>query len=251
MGILVSLLLAAGTVYVEDGVHPAGVTAGAGEDGTLLTGPAGTPLYSFDGSGDFESDCHDSCLVAWPPLLASAEDKPVGDWVPQRRTDGIVQWAYKRRLVYGYAADRGARRATGDGMGGRWHALRFAGATPQVPVPAAAKVAKAGARFRLADHRGLTLYAFARDGAVPACRAECLEVWPPLLSPALAQPVGRWEPVDRPDGIRQWAFRGRLVYRFTGDQLPGEASGDGAGGVWRTVEVTSRDAKERPAGERR
>lgn len=242
MALLVSLLLAAGTVYVTDEARPAGVTLGVGEGGTLLSGPAGTPLYTFDGNTGFDKDCQEQCLVAWPPLLAKADDKPAGDWAPRRRADGIVQWAYKGSLVYGYAADNGAARAAGDGAGGRWHALRFVGPAPKVPVPASAQVAKAGARFRLADHRGFTLYSFARDGVSPACQAECLEVWPPLLAPALAQPIGKWTPVDRPDGIRQWAFGGRLVYGFSDDQLPGEARGEGAGGVWRTIEVTARDA---------
>lgn len=250
MGVIASLLmLAAGTVYVSDTRQPQGITAGKGEDGTLLAGPAGTPLYTFDGNTGFDKDCQAECLQAWPPLIAPADAMPVGDWAPRRRADGIVQWAYKGSLIYAYAADKGADRATGDGLGGRWHALRFVGSVPQVPVPAAARVAKAGAQFRLADHRGFTLYAFARDGRTPACRAECLEVWPPLLAPALAKPIGNWAPVDRPDGIRQWAYRGRLVYGFSQDQLPGEAQGDGAGSAWKTIEVTARDAQGVATGE--
>lgn len=245
------LLLAAGTVYVSDARQPAGVTAGKGADGTLLTGPSGTPLYTFDGNAGFDRDCQGDCLQAWPPLVAPADAKPLGDWAPRRREDGLVQWAYKGSLVYGYAADKDAIRATGDGLGGRWHALRFVGSVPQVPVPAAAQVTKAGAGFRLADHRGFTLYTFARDAAAPACRAECLEVWPPLLAPELAMPIGGWTPVDRPDGIRQWAYRGRLVYSFSQDQLPGEARGDGAGGAWNIVQITARDAQDKAVGERR
>jgi predicted lipoprotein with Yx(FWY)xxD motif len=252
MAVIASLLLlAAGTVYVSDNSQPAGVTASKGADGTLLTGPSGTPLYTFDGNTGFDRDCQAECLQAWPPLVAPADARPVGEWAPRRREDGIVQWAYKGSLVYAYAADRGALTATGDGLGGRWHALRYAGSVPQIAVPAAAQVVRSGARFRLADHRGFALYTFARDGAAPACQAECLKVWPPLLAPALARPMGRWAPFDRPDGIRQWTYRGRLVYRFSQDQLPGETRGDGAGGAWKTIEVTARDAPVTAAGETR
>lgn len=244
MAVIILLLLAAGTVHVSDDAAPHGITLGVGEGGTLLSGPAGTPLYTFDGNTGFDKDCQDECLVAWPPVLAKPDDAPVGEWAPRRRADGILQWAYRGNLVYGYAADRGMARATGDGLGGRWHALRFAGVTPKVPVPASAQVAKVGAQFRLTDHRGFTLYTFARDGAAPACRQQCLEIWHPLRAPALAQPIGKWTAVDRPDGIRQWAFRGRLVYAFSDDQLPGEARGAGAGGLWKTIEITARDAAE-------
>lgn len=251
MGMIVSLLmLAAGTVYVSDIRQPAGVTAGKGDDGTLLSGPGGTPLYTFDGNDGFNRDCESTCLQTWPPLAAPSDAMPIGDWAPRHRSDEIVQWAYKGSLVYGYASDKGGRTAAGDGLGGRWHALRFTGPVPQVPVPANAQVAKSGATFRLVDHRGLTLYSFARDGRTPACRAECLEVWPPLLAPELAMPVGHWTPVLRPDGVRQWAYRGKLLYGFSQDQLPGEAKGDGAGGAWTTVEVTARDARNARAGDK-
>lgn len=251
MGVIaVLLMLASGTVHVSDARQPAGVTAGRGADGTLLTGPSGTPLYTFDGKTGFDKDCEAECLQAWPPLLATEGAQPIGEWAPRRRADGIVQWAYKGSLIYSYAGDKGGRTAAGDGLGGRWHALRFIGPMPQVLVPGAAKVIKDGARFRLADHRGFTLYSFVRDRRTPACRAECLEVWPPLLAPGLALPIGNWKPVVRPDGIRQWAYRDRLVYGFSQDQLPGEARGEGAGGAWRVIEVTARDGVEINAGDR-
>lgn len=246
MGLASSLLvLAFTTVFVTDIQQPAGVTAGRGDSGNLLTGPTGTPLYTDAGQG-YLDDCAKECLVAWPPLLAKADDTPVGGWAPKKRADGIVQWTYKGALVYLYAADQNAHRATGDGVGGRWRALQYSGPTPEVPVPAAVQIAKAGAKFRLTDYRGYTVYTFARDGRLPACRAECLDVWPPVPAPALATPIGEWTPVDRPDGIRQWAYRGHLVYSFSDDQEPGENRGDGAGGAWKVIEVTTRDAQSAP-----
>jgi predicted lipoprotein with Yx(FWY)xxD motif len=109
-------------------------------------------------------------------------------------------------------------------------------------VPSSVQISKVGKAFFLTDFRGQMLYTFARDGKTAACKAECMEVWPPLLAPALAGPVGEWTTVDRADGVRQWAYRGRLVYTFSEDTVALEAKGADAGGVWKTIPVTQRDA---------
>jgi predicted lipoprotein with Yx(FWY)xxD motif len=36
----------------------------------------------------------------------------------------------------------------------------------------------------------------------------------------------------REDGIKQYAYRGRLLYRFAGDTAPGEVNGVHAGADW-------------------
>src|SRR5579863_1265726 len=235
------LIAAAGAMSVSDDPHPASVTVGVGSGGTLLAGPSGAALYTNDGDA-IGQYCIGECLKAWPPLTAATSDKPIGDWKPHTRPDGPRQWFYKDAPVYTYAGDSKPNEAAGDGMGSVWHAMHFVGPTPRVPVPPAAKVAKIGASFILTDHLGFTLYSFSLDRKAPACTAACIEVWPPLLAPALAHPVGQWVPVDRPDGLRQWAYRGRLMYTFSDDTDPGDTRGADAGGVWKTIEVNSQDA---------
>ena len=239
----------AGSVTVGDAPHPASVTVGAGAEGRYLTTPTGAVLYTYD--GDAEGNiCANECLNSWPPFVASQGSKPIGEWTPYPRA-GVIQWIYKKEPgylpVYTYIGDSKPNVAAGDGMGGVWHAMRYAGPTPHVPVPAAAAVARQGSSFILTDNSGYALYSFSRDGRAPACRAECLEVWPPLLAPALARPIGNWKPVDRPDGLRQWAWRGRLLYTFSDDLAAGETSGADAGKMWKTITVTQRDAAQTEA----
>lgn len=222
-------LMLAGTDILADDPHPAVVIL----SGPFATGPKGTPVYTFDD----RTPCTDECLNAWPILSADAKDKPVGDWYPYQG-----QWTYKRKFVHYFSGDHDGVKATGDGIGNKWYAIRNLGHLPQVPSPPEAKVGKMGTDFLLTDYRGHALYSFARDGAEPACKARCLEIWPPLAAPALARPVGEWTPVDRPDGIRQWAFRGRLLYTFSEDMIPADANGANAGGVWKLVNVTAKDA---------
>jgi hypothetical protein len=55
--------------------------------------------------------------------------------------------------------------------------------------------------------------------------AQCLKSWRPLLAPADAQSDGWWEPIARPDGTRQWAYKGYALYTFSGDKRAGDHTG--------------------------
>lgn len=58
-------------------------------------------------------------------------------------------------------------------------------------------------------------------------RPTCVTFSPPMLAEAKASPVGDWSLVARPDGTRQWTFRGRPVYRSSLDKAPGDVNGGG------------------------
>ena len=53
----------------------------------------------------------------------------------------------------------------------------------------------------------------------------CAEKWPPFMADANAQPGGDWSLIDRPEGGKQWAYRGRLLYTSVKDQKPGDRNG--------------------------
>ena len=56
-------------------------------------------------------------------------------------------------------------------------------------------------------------------------RKSCTEVWPPVLAPDDAKPVGKWSIIDRLDGAGQWAYEGQPLYTSILDQRPGDAWG--------------------------
>jgi predicted lipoprotein with Yx(FWY)xxD motif len=56
-------------------------------------------------------------------------------------------------------------------------------------------------------------------------RKSCAQVWPPVLAPNDAKPVGKWTLLRRLDGHRQWAYDGYPVYTSILDQRPGDALG--------------------------
>lgn len=83
---------------------------------------------------------------------------------------------------------------------------------------------------------GMTVYTFDKDSAgTSACYGGCAEEWPPVTAAGDAQPYGRMSIVARTDGTRQWAYDGKPLYLYDDDNKPGDAEGDGAGGVWHVV----------------
>ena len=87
---------------------------------------------------------------------------------------------------------------------------------------------------------GLTLYELdTESGGQIMCTGACRTAWPPLLLPAgvtAATPgvgvTGTLGTITRPDGGRQVTYDGRPLYRYSGDQDPGQANGQGIQGVW-------------------
>jgi predicted lipoprotein with Yx(FWY)xxD motif len=68
-----------------------------------------------------------------------------------------------------------------------------------------------------------------------AQRKSCASVWPAVLAPENAEPVGKWSPLERDDGSKQWAYDGYPVYTSILDRQPGDVFGG-------TKMGTSRDA---------
>lgn len=237
------LLLAAGPVYLSDEPRPPAITVDV--KSTLVTGPDGKPLYTYDGVERGDYCINTPCREQWPMLRANKSDKAAGSWSPvfsDQIAGGAGIWFYKGKPVYTYAPDSGGRKAKGDGIAGDWHALQYIGPAPRVALPPSVRVLKVDKTFILTDHRGNTLYTFARDAKAAACKGECLEVWPPLLAPMMALPVGDWTVVERADDVRQWAYHGKLVYTFSEDTEPSQTNGADEAGLWKTITVTNKDA---------
>jgi len=58
-----------------------------------------------------------------------------------------------------------------------------------------------------------------------ATRPSCVDVWPPVIAPADAKPIGKWTVAQRPDGLKQWAYDGYALYTSVLDHQPGEVNG--------------------------
>jgi len=59
----------------------------------------------------------------------------------------------------------------------------------------------------------------------PGERISCMKKWPPFVAAANAKPIADWTIVERPDGIRQWSYKGRPTYTSARDHRPGDVNG--------------------------
>lgn len=88
----------------------------------------------------------------------------------------------------------------------------------------------------LTDTNGMTLYVSDADGPLrSSCAGDCARDWQPLPAESNAKPWADYAPFARADGVKQWAYKGRPLYRFARDKAPGDRSGDGAGSTWRVA----------------
>lgn len=221
------MLLAASTLLLslsaQGETGPAGVSFQQRGHGWLLVDGKGMSLYTF--VRDVEpgkSNCNGPCAEQWPPLMATDSDQSKGEWSVLAREDGTRQWAYRGKPLYAYSRDVSAGDSYGDGVNEQW----FSALKP-IDTPAGVSVTKALIGHVVADRKGMTLYVNPRAAE---CVAECALMFTPVAAPWMAGGEGDWSVMTRPDGLKQWAFRGQALYRYVGDVKPRETSGNGKNG---------------------
>jgi predicted lipoprotein with Yx(FWY)xxD motif len=116
-------------------------------------------------------------------------------------------------------------------------------ATPKTPAGKGATLGVANASLGkiLVDSQGRSLYLFKRDtGTTSMCTGACAANWPPLRAngkPTVAGGAGASlvGTTKRSDGAAQVTYNGHPLYRYSGDQKPGDSNGQGVnafGGLW-------------------
>ncbi|QRP43984.1 hypothetical protein I6J71_32345 [Amycolatopsis sp. FDAARGOS 1241] len=103
------------------------------------------------------------------------------------------------------------------------------------------------------DGSGFTVYRYDRDSAKPSrsrCDEECTQQWLPVRASGDVKLTGIDRAlvgsVTRPDGTDQVTLAGWPLYRYTGDEMPGQTAGQGANRAWfpltpegRKIETTT------------
>ncbi len=187
----------------------------------------------------------------WHPVRAAALELPVGEFsIVMRGDDGTLQWAYRGEALYTFAGDHAPGEVNGilTGEGAVHAALAYRNFVPQgiqihhvqgrgpLLIDANGRTLYYVSRYQL-QYGGretregfLISYNSAKSQGTAACEGDCTDSWQPLLAPAKARGWGFWEVVTRPDGARQWAFKGSPLYTFIGDKKPGDTAGQGSDG---------------------
>ncbi|MSO97867.1 MAG: hypothetical protein EXR11_06570 [Rhodospirillaceae bacterium] len=232
LGVALLAATMAGSAAAQTGESaPAGIAFQQRGDGWVLTNAQGMTLYTTlrDVEPD-KSSCNVGCVQLWPPL-AAADAQGVGDWSVFTRADGTRQWAFRGKPLYTYQRDQ----ATGDGFGedvGRVWRVAF----KPIATPPEVQIFKTSLGQVLTDAKGLTLYTSDKDSAgKPVCNDQCAREWKPVMAPWSAASKGDWSVVTRIDGSKQWAFKGKPLYRYSDDARAGSVLGHDKAGTWHAA----------------
>jgi predicted lipoprotein with Yx(FWY)xxD motif len=88
------------------------------------------------------------------------------------------------------------------------------------------------------DPDGMTVYMFQPDTVEESmCADECAQAWPPLLFLNDSMTGAGLDPAlfgaaELPDGTQQVTYNGHRLYRYAGDEAPGDTTGHGVADVW-------------------
>ena len=103
-----------------------GTAAVSGQSETVLVDGSGKTLYYKTDDSATTSSCTGGCASAWPPLITTksslSEDTSVAGTLTVVTDANGSQVQYNGHFLYTYAGDSGAGQATGEGVGGIWHA---------------------------------------------------------------------------------------------------------------------------------
>jgi predicted lipoprotein with Yx(FWY)xxD motif len=101
------------------------------------------------------------------------------------------------------------------------------------------EVAETDAGPSLVGPDGHTLYIFTQDTeGTSTCTDDCAAAWPPFEVEAGGSVeagegvTGELAIIERDDGSSQVTYEGMPLYFYASDAGPGDASGEGVGGVW-------------------
>lgn len=201
----------------------------------------GRPLYTYDKDPAGQASCSGECAKDFSPFLADRGAKAYGDWTLIARADHGRQWAYQGKALYRYTGEDppgepfGGDTATQVAENPQWYdpgskfyspkpgLFRRAAYTPEkafkIPAGIALQSLAVADGFGLVDSAtGMTLYAIGQDKHLS-------RDWKPEYASDLALPIADFTIVKRPDGTRQWAYKGRPLYSFDGDYTAGEVNG--------------------------
>ena len=213
--------------------------------GAHLVDGDGMTLYLFTNDQPNVSTCSGGCAGAWPPL-ATVADPSAGEGVTATilgtvtRDDGTVQVTYNGWPLYGFSGDAAPGDANGQDSRGVW----FTVSTNGGPIQSNAAVNTAehpDLGTILVEASGRTLYLLTSDEpSVSTCSGGCARAWPPLVTvgdPVAGESVDGelLETITREDGSVQVTYNGWPVHYYARDGEPGDANGQGAGGVWFAV----------------
>lgn len=201
--------------------------------GTIYTNDDGGALYTRYTDEPGVVTCTLDCAQTWPPHTTSVTEQGISgnfDVIP--RDEGTSQWTLLGYPLYSFAGDAAPDDVNGDGVDNQWALARPIPVTSadidgdEALVAAGTTRADGNSNTRQ-DRDNYTLYVFANDTeGASSCNGNCASSWPPLYADIGAVADGnRYTLITREDGTQQWAYDGKALYFWQGDNAAGEFNG--------------------------
>lgn len=209
--------------------------------GEIVVDDEGYVLYRFDADASEppKSNCSGECAAAWPPSpavdagkLTGIDASILGSFT---REDGTKQAMLSNYLLYRYAGDTKPGETKGQGVKGKWWAVKPDG--KRAGKPAAANgplktIEHPQLGTIVVDSEGFVLYRHKGDTDKPmasTCEGECAAAWPPVgeISTDASGVKATVTSFKRGDGTVQSSLGCWPLYRFAKDTKPGEVTGHG------------------------
>ena len=227
--------------------------------GRMLTTPKGQSIYAYNKDKPNKSNCNDACAQEWTPVLAPEFAVPQSEWSVVTRRGGEKQWAYRGQPLYTHVLDTKERSYEGSDVAG-WSNV-YMQMSPNAPkgfgvmdtyggMVRTDPHGKAIYFYQCVEDTPDTLYCDTPDtpqvyrwamcggGDVDRCNKS----FPYVIADkgAKADSIawsirdidpksGRYVAEGTPGSLHIWAFRGRPIYTFAGDQQPGDIEADSWG----------------------
>lgn len=130
----------------------------------------------------------------------------------------------------------GGSGTSGMNMGGSASGPSTGGADA-MPTTNMLMVSKSKLGQIVTDHKGYTLYRYAKDmKGMSMCAGACAKKWLAVMPDGKLKGVGVKAAlvgtIKRSDGMKQVTLGGWPLYRYTGDTAPGQSNGQGMSGAW-------------------
>ncbi len=213
---------------------PPAVEIGRSALGHVLTDGRGRTLYTSDADPAGKSTCDARCSAIWKAVRAPWTARPdaAKDWLVIVNKDGTRQWGFKGKAVYTYDRDVRPGDIYGQGIDGHKVVLL----QPLPPNPPWVTYHPSDSGVLIADENNATLYMLdetRRNGVKSGIQRP--REWKPVIAKPDAVPVGNWGVIES-NGLRQWTYKGMLVYTNMLDIRPGQLHGvRSTDALWRTI----------------
>jgi predicted lipoprotein with Yx(FWY)xxD motif len=240
-------------------VMPAGIKVRITHQGPVFTDKSGMTLYTLRQGDANAVECPNSwpvaddllpilkyyadypappCAQQWPPIIASKDEKEVGEWKKVRRSDGRDQWSYRGKIVHTSYLDFLPGDVNGSFKLDTVLRSDADAVAAKVSLPPGMSLIRRRGVGLVASANKHALYMFPNvvanmPGKVLPC--DSCGLWTPAPAASMSNNFGDWKSRPYSDGSKVWTLDDRILFTYKYDQEETDIKGYGVNGAQPVV----------------